>query len=296
MSREREGEGRLPKGVSLLARPRGGRRFLAKIRHKGVEAHLGLYESAGLAGFAFNVASEALGRGSRPPNEAIPGDQPDAGEVRRDHGEGPTTAQARPAEGPGPREIPPDPDQLLALFEVTVVGFWRGQAAEGDAASGLDSAARRLAEARAPGLLEPALGPPGPVRGDGPAGRAAAGAGRSAAPTSPGRSSTTTATTTGGSPDGWSSPTPSPRPGGSATRSAISTPSTSPATRPHQPASPTGRPSSASTRPFRTDRVRDAYRGLSKAAHPDAGGSHAAFLRLQAAYDEAREYCRILGV
>ena len=83
MSQDQATGPRLPRGVTMLSRPRSGRRFLAKIRRKGVEVHLGLYESAGLAAFAFNVASEAMGRGSRPPNEVPRAEQPDADGVRR---------------------------------------------------------------------------------------------------------------------------------------------------------------------------------------------------------------------
>ena len=85
----------------MLPRSRGGRRFLAKIRHKGVEVHLGIYESAGLAGFAFNVASEAIGRGSRPPNEIPRAEQPDAEEVWRiTAGSAAGSGSTRPRSGP----------------------------------------------------------------------------------------------------------------------------------------------------------------------------------------------------
>ena len=48
--------------------------------------------------------------------------------------------------------------------------------------------------------------------------------------------------------------------------------------------------------PFSVAKVRDAYRARSKSAHPDAGGTHVEFVRLQAAYEEARDYCRIMGI
>ncbi len=127
MGQDQATGGRLPKGVTLLPRERGGRRFAAKIRHKGVEVHLGIYESAALAGFAFNVASEAIGRGSRPPNPVPEADQPDAGRVWE------ITARVRSRLGvdkaPKRTEGPaPDADSVLTLFEVVVVGFWRDQA------------------------------------------------------------------------------------------------------------------------------------------------------------------------
>ena len=172
MSQDHSTARRLPKGVTELPRSRGGRRFLAKIRHKGVEVHLGIYESAGLAGFAFNVASQAIGRGSRPPNE-IPGDeQPDASGVWR------ITNRVRHRLGlDSPtrtlEEVPPDPEALLTLFEITVVGFWRDQAARSDSASDVDAAARRLAEAARVVFWSPTIGHPSPRRRHRPAGRPA---------------------------------------------------------------------------------------------------------------------------
>src|SRR4051794_8553493 len=83
MAKRKATEDRPYKGVTSLARARGGRRFVAKIRRgKGVEVHLGLYEAAGHAAFAFNVAAQALGRGSMPPNEIPRAEQPDADAVR----------------------------------------------------------------------------------------------------------------------------------------------------------------------------------------------------------------------
>ncbi len=297
MGRDRGADGRLPRGVSVLARPRGGRRFLAKIRHKGVEAHLGLYESAGQAALAFNVASEALGRGSRPPNEVDRAGQPDAEQVRR------ITARVRRRLGldPPPRrseEVPPDPEDLLTLFEVTVVGFWRGQAAQGDAGSGVDSAARRLAEAAHLVFWSPPSGHPSPASAMARLlGRRLDQAFR--------RADLGRAILDDDGDDDW--------------RVArwLVLPDAFPAGRgfgdevrflypdlfggdADGAGAGVGPPHWASVLgvapPFSTDRVRDAYRALSKAAHPDAGGSHAAFIRLQAAYDEAREYCRIVGV
>ena len=295
MSRDRATtEGRLPKGVSLLPRARGGRRFLAKIRHRGVEVHLGIYESAGLAAFAFNVASEASGRGSRPPNEVDRAEQPDADRVRR------ITALVRRRLGLDPPlrrvdEVPPDPEQLLILFEVTVVGFWRSQAAEGDAGDGLDASARRLAEAARLVFWSPPSGHPDP--GEAMArllGRRLEQGFR--------RADLTRAILDDDGDDDWRVARwlvlPDVFPAGRGFRDEVR--SLYPGLFEGEAASPYGMPRWAIVLgiepPFRTDRVREAYRALSKAAHPDAGGSHAAFLRLQAAYDEAREYCRILGV
>ena len=48
--------------------------------------------------------------------------------------------------------------------------------------------------------------------------------------------------------------------------------------------------------PITSDRVRSAYRSRSKALHPDSGGSHAEFVRLQEAYEEAQRYCTSRGL
>lgn len=44
--------------------------------------------------------------------------------------------------------------------------------------------------------------------------------------------------------------------------------------------------------PCTVSEVKAAYRGLAKRIHPDAGGSHAEFLALQVAYEEALRLCR----
>ena len=48
--------------------------------------------------------------------------------------------------------------------------------------------------------------------------------------------------------------------------------------------------------PYTSERVRSAYRSRSKALHPDSGGSHAEFVRLQEAYEEAQRYCTSRGL
>lgn len=140
---------RLPKGVTALRQPRGGRWFRASIRKgKGVEIHLGLYPTPWLAAFAYGVAARSIGHPE--PHLEIPlNEQPDAEDVRE------ITARVRKRLGIGKPsrhlvEIPPDSDELLTLFEVVVVGFWKQQAAGDDSAhpgSGLDAAAGRLVEA-----------------------------------------------------------------------------------------------------------------------------------------------------
>ncbi len=287
---------RLPKGVSMLPRERGGRRFLAKIRHKGVEVHLGIYESAGLAGFAFNVAWEAIGRGSRPPNQVPREEQPDAGEVWR------ITDRVRRRLGLEPppsksEEIPPDPESLLTLFEVTVVGFWRDQAARSDAGSGLDAAARRLAEAARLVFWSPSIGHPNPSQAIARlVARRVDHAFR--------RADVTRAILDDDGDDDWRVARwlvlPDVHPLGRGFRDEVRF--LYPDLFEDEPgqASGSGVPHWSVVLgvdpPFHAAKIRDAYRARSKSVHPDAGGSHVEFVRLRAAFEEARDYCRIMGL
>ena len=296
MGQDHSSGGRLPKGVSLLSRSRGGRRFLAKIRRKGVEVHLGIYESAGLAGFAFNVASMALGRGSRPPNEVPREEQPDADSVRV------ITARVRGRLGldppPGrPDEVPPDPEALLTLFEVTVVGFWRNQASESDAGLGVDAAARRLAEAARIVFWSPSRGHPGPSEAMGRlVARRLDRAFR--------RADLTRAILDDDADEDWRVARwlvlPDVFPAGRGFRDEVRF--LYPEEFEGESVAPSGSgvPHWADVLgidpPFSVAKIRDAYRTRSKSAHPDAGGSHLEFIRLQAAYEEARDYCRVMGI
>ena len=295
MSEDHSTARRLPKGVSPLPLSRGGRRFLAKIRHKGVEVHLGIYESAGLAGFAFNVAFEAIGRGSRPPNEIPRSEQPDAEGVWRITGR----VRRRLGLDPPPRrveEIPPDPEALLALFEVTVVGFWRDQAGRSDEVSGLDAASRRLAESARLVFWSPSIGHPSPSD-------AIARLVARRLELAFRRADLTRAILDDDGEDDWRVARwlvlPDVFPIGRGFRDEVrflyrelfegeSVLSGGPGV-PHWAAVLGVEP------PFSVAKVRDAYRARSKSAHPDAGGSHVEFVRLQAAYEEALDYCRVMG-
>ncbi|GAC1472402.1 MAG: hypothetical protein NVSMB9_19580 [Isosphaeraceae bacterium] len=140
---------RLPRGVSALPRARNGRGFRASIRRgKGVEVHLGIYRTSWRAAFAYGVAAQLLGRHHNA-YEIPRAEQPDADEVQAItdlvRGRLGMERKARPS-----GEVAPGTEDLLTLFEVTVVGFWRDQAAAdtGDSPSaGLDVAAGRLVEA-----------------------------------------------------------------------------------------------------------------------------------------------------
>lgn len=294
------GRGRLPKGVSALERPRGGRGFRATIRKgKGVEVHLGLYETPWLAAFAHATAAGLLGRGA-PPVDAPQSSQPTAEQVRA------ITARVRRRLGvdkPKPtradREAAPTTDDLLTFFEITVVGFWRGQASGDDSGppdAGLVAAAGRLVSAASLLFWSRAAGHPDPldamtellsrrlnqafrrldltreildddgdeplrvalwlVRPDAFAGRRARGFREEVRHLYPDFFGA--AADPGGPPPPW------------AALLGLSP-------------------------PFDLDRVRAAYRARSRAAHPDAGGTEAEFVRLRAAYEEALAYCAARG-
>jgi hypothetical protein len=296
MSQEQPDGPRLPRGVTILTRPRSGRRYLAKIRRKGVEVHLGLYESAGLAAFAFNVASEAMGRGSRPPIDVPRAEQPDADGVRR------ITANIRRRLGLDPPtrrldELPPDPEDLLTLFEVTIVGFWRDQAAQSDPGQGLDAAARRLAESARLVFWNPQAGHPSPTEAiTRLVSRRIDQAFR--------RADLTRAILEDDGDDDWRVARwlvhPDVFPAGRGFRGEVRFLYPDLFEGAGEDASASGVPHWALVLgidpPFSTARVRDAYRVRSKSAHPDAGGTHVEFVRLREAFEEGRDYCRILGI
>ncbi len=277
----------------MLARPRNGRGYLATIRSgKGVEIHLGLYETAGLAALAFNVAWLALGRGSRPPNEITRDQQPSADEVRA------LSLKVRRRlglESPGRPKFaaPPTADELITFFEVTVVGFWTAQAFQSDPTFGLDAAARRVVEAARLifGRPDVAMSPTDVITRL--LGRRVEQAFR--------RADILRAILDDDGDDDW--------------RLArwLIYPEVFPSARGwrdevrylypehfEDEAEATGVPHWAIILgvdpPFQTERIREAYRARSKAAHPDAGGTHSAFVRLRSAYEEAIAYCRIHGV
>ena len=295
MGQDQATGGRLPKGVTMLPRSRGGRRFLARIRHKGAEVHLGLYESAGLAAFAFNVASEAIGRSSRPVSQVPGDDQPDAGEVWR------ITERVRLRLGLDrdrirqSEEIPPDPEALLTLFEVTVVGFWRDQAARSDAGPGLDAAGRRLAEASRLVFWSPSSGHPSPR--DAVARLVARRLDQAFR-----RADLTRAILDDDGDDDWRVARwlalPDVHPLGRGFRDEVRFlyPELFEADPTQGPGVPHWAGVLGIDPPFSVARVRDAYRARSKSVHPDAGGTHVEFVRLRAAYEEARDYCRIMGI
>ena len=292
MARSRSAEGRLPKGVTELPRSRGGRAFRAAIRHRGNEVHLGLYASPWLAAYAFNVASEAIGRGARPPNDVPLHLGPGLDEVKA------ITESVRGRLGIKSSSIdreahPPSPEALLTFFEITVIGFWRSQAAidVGDSSGrSLDSAAHRIVEAarllfwdRGRDSIDPdeAIVDLLARRID-----------------SEFRLKALTREILDDDGDDpfrvarWLA-FPEVRPGDRGFREEIR----------HLYAEMLSEDDSPAgwaevlglSVPFAMEDVRDAYRLLSKRSHPDTGGSHAAFVRLNAAYESARAYFRVHG-
>jgi len=293
MARSESNAGRLPRGVTALPRARGGRKYRARIRRgKGVEVHLGLYATPWLAAFAYDAAARAIGRASGTPVEIPRAAQPTADEVRE------ITALVRRRLGLDPPPVPPadDPptaDALLTLLEVTVVGFWRDQAAhpEGHPDAALDAAARRLVEAaRVLCWCHSAGHPTAPEALADLLAHRLDRAFRRADLTrevldddgdDPHRVARWLV-----HPDAF----PDGRARGFRDEVAYRYPDA------FEAPAPTDAPASWSsilglTPPFTAEQIRLAYRARSRAAHPDAGGSHEDFVRLRRAYEQARRYC-----
>lgn len=286
------------RGVTEQPESLGERRFRARIRPgKGRQVNLGLYPTAWLAGFAYNVAAEALHGGRRPRNQIPAAEQPDADQVRR------ITSCVRRRLGldgppPPPEDHPPDADRLLTLAEITVVGFWRGQVVTHDADLGreLDAAARRLVEAAEVLFWSHCSGHPSPQ--EALALLLARRLDRTFRRTDLTREVLDDEGDDAVRVARWLV-YPDALPGGRGFRDAME----------HLYAdllglAPTRSASDAPSwaavlgiaPPFRIEEIRSAYRSRSKALHPDAGGSHAEFVRLQAAYEEAQQYCSSRGL
>ena len=283
---------RLPKGVSALPRPRDGRPFRASIRHgKGVEIHLGLYETPWLAAFAYDVAARLLRPQSHP--LIIPrADQPDADRVRE------ITARVHRRVGLDPetspsREIPPSTEDLLTLFEITAVGYWRSQAAEDSADhpdAALDSAADRLHQAASLLFWSRAAGHPAPL--DALTQLLASRLDRTF------RNAQLTRALLDDDGDDphrvarWlvlpdTSPSSRRRPFRVEIRYLYADLFKSEFFHPGSAAPPPWAAVLGVSAPFHLEQIRLAYRARSLQAHPDAGGDEAAFIRLRAAYEAA---------
>jgi hypothetical protein len=284
----------LPKGVTALTRPRGGRGYRASFRRgKREVVHLGLYETPWLAAFAHAAALRALGRDAGPPIEIPQREQPTAEQVRA------INSQVRRRLGlePDPNrreEIAPEAIEIATLFEVTVVGFWRGQAAE-DAwdqpGAGLDAAAGQLVEAARLLFWRRLPGDPTPLEAlTRLLGRRLDAVFR--------RADLTREVLDDDGDDPWRVARwlvhPDVVANGRGFREEIR----------HLYAdvfgesdidtgckSPTWATVLGIAPPFRPERIRAAYRARSRTAHPDVGGSHDDFVRLREAYEQALAYC-----
>lgn len=198
-------------------------------------------------------------------------------------------------------EIPPDIEDLLTFFEVTVVGFWRGQSTLDDSEhpdAGLDAAAGRLVSAASLLFWSRSSGHPDPLdamtellsRRLGAAFR---------------RPDLTREILDDDGDDPWRVARwlvlPDAFPGRRARgfhaeihylyRESFKT---------IEDADDGPPPSWALllgvAPPFNPERVRAAYRARSREAHPDAGGSNSAFIRLRAAYEAALAHLAARGL
>ena len=280
------------RGVIELPDLHGEPRFRATIGGgKRRQVNLGLYANRWHAAFAYNAGAELLYGDRRPKNEIPASQQPDRDQVRW------ITVRVRRRLGmndaPTRREShPPSAEQLMTLLEVTIVPFWRGQVDLGTAQliRELDLAARRLVEAARLVFWSPEPDHPAPEdalervlalrldrtfrRGD-----------------------LTRAVLDDDGDDALRVARwlvyPDELPGGGFREAIGRVYAELVGTTPNR--AHTGLPGWASVLgvapPFSTEQIRAAYRLRSKAAHPDIGGSHEDFVRLQAAYEEAQRYC-----
>ncbi|WP_406697434.1 J domain-containing protein [Singulisphaera sp. Ch08] len=284
------------RGVTEQPASHGEGRYRAWIgRGKGRQVNLGLYPDRWLAAFAYNAAVEAVRGDLRTKNEIPEKHQPSADQVRR------INARVRGRLGldqPIPHdEVPPSADQLLTLLEITVASFWRGQVAThvADLGRELQVAARRLAESARLLLWSHSSGHPTACEA------LALLLGRRLDRTFRRADVTREVLDDDGDDElrlaRWLV-YPDELPGGGGFRETIA----------HLYLADEAVDSSRSSTipawaltlgvvpPFSSERVRFAYRARSKTVHPDAGGDHAEFVRLQAAYEDAQNYCTSRGL
>jgi hypothetical protein len=264
-------------------------------RGKGRQVNLGLYPDRWLAASAYNAAVEATRGNLRTKNEIPERHQPGAEQVRR------ITARVRVRLGLDqprpPDEVTPSAEQLLTLLEVTVASFWRGQVAThvADLGRELGVAARRLAEAARLVLWSRSAGHPTPRE-------ALASLLAQRLDQSFRRADVTRAVLDDDGDDELRLARwlvyPDELPGGGGFRETIAQlylhderEDSSRSSAPPAWASILG-----VAPPFSSERVRSAYRARSKTVHPDIGGDHAEFIRLQAAYEAAQRYCASRGL
>jgi hypothetical protein len=200
-------------------------------------------------------------------------------------------------ESPTPGDRPPRAEELLTLFEITVVGFWRHQVAlqSTHLRQDIESAARRLVEAARVMFWSQALGHPSPLEA------LSRVLGRRL-DQSFHRADLTREVLADERDEecriAFWLVFPDERPGGGFRETIGHLYAELLGVTDHEPMS--ARPTWAAvlriTPPFHSSQVRTAYRDRSKEVHPDAGGDHGEFVRLQSAYVQAQQYCRARGV
>jgi hypothetical protein len=263
---------------------------------RGQQVNLGLYSTRWLAAFAYNLAAERLHGLGRSQNEIPESEQPDADEVRR------ITTLVRSRLGleslpPQREDRPPSEEQLLTLFEITVVGFWKAQVELHGTHTSRDvgKAARRLVEAAQVLFWSQASGHPTPLEAlTRLLARRLDHAFR--------RADLTREVLDDEGSEAYRIAFwlvfPDERPGGGF-RETIERLYAELLGAPDGD-SALGTPPWAGVLkivpPFHSRQVRAAYRARSKELHPDAGGGQAEFVRLQSAYEQAQRYCTARGV
>lgn len=287
------------RGVIEQPASHGEERFRAWIgrgKGKGRQVNLGLYSDRWLAAFAYNAAVEATRGDLRTKNEIPETHQPSADQVRR------ITSRVRVRLGLDKpmlsHEVPPSAEQLLTLLEITVASFWRGQVAThvADLGRELGVAARRLAEAARLLFWRHSSGHP-------PAHEALALLLARRLDRTFRRADVTREVLDDDGDDELRLARwlvyPDELPGGGGFRETIAHLYLLEAEKVDSSRSATT-PAWALTLgvvpPFSSERVRSAYRARSKTVHPDTGGDHAEFVRLQAAYEDAQRYCAARGL
>ncbi len=284
------------RGVTALPPSHGERRYRARISAgQGRQVNLGSYPTRWLAAFAYNIAAEALHGQGRARNE-IPGSEQPSSEQVRVISERVLRRLGLEQSVASGDEQPPTVEQLLTLLEITVVNFWRDQVDvnAADHNRELDRAARRLMEAAHVLFWCRSAGHPSPLE-------ALARVLAKRLDQTFRRSDVTRAVLDDEGDDErrvarWLV-YPDSLPGGGGFRMTVEDLYADTLGANGSPsANPEWSVVLGIVPPLTSEQVRIAYRALSKRIHPDAGGSEAEFVRLQAAYEAAQHYCTVRGI
>ena len=163
MGQDQSANNRLPKGVSMLASEPGRSPFSGEDPPQGGRGPPGDLR----VGRAGRVRVQRRLGGDRAGVAAPePGPRRVSSRTRRGSGGLPVGSVVGSGSIPPPKPIRRDPARsrsaLLTLFEVTVVGFWRDQAAQSDAGPGLDAASSSAGRGRPVVFWSPSIGHPSP--------------------------------------------------------------------------------------------------------------------------------------